>query len=393
MSVASKRDVADDGRSDGEQSRIQVLGMQQRSRCGYCGTPNGSQCFAARSRVLRCADYQALVDRGWRRSGTLLYLTDHSTACCAYYTIRTHALDHQLHASEKKLLRKLHARNLLDPGADASLESKVRAGRRLDVKLEPAGFSEEKFRVFERYQRAVHGDLDATRHGFRNFLCASPLVFDAARAADWLPLGLGSYHQCYYVDGKLAAVGVIDILPACVSSVYLFYDPEFSELSLGTFSSLRELALVHQLHRSVSADIQYYYMGYYIPSCPKMTYKGRWRPADLLDLVTLAWIPIDRCLERIRRHPVFCTFDPLVADRGIVRDTRTDTLNWAPVIDPCTLSPDDRRRTLQLVFWIGSRTPVPASSLVHITEEIERVVLQTGASLGLQLASRVMLSL
>lgn len=41
------------------------------------------------------------------------------------------------------------------------------------------------------------------------------------------------------MTGKLIAVGVIDILPRCVSSVYLFYDPDYSFLSLGVYSALR----------------------------------------------------------------------------------------------------------------------------------------------------------
>jgi arginine-tRNA-protein transferase len=49
----------------------------------------------------------------------------------------------------------------------------------------------------------------------------------------------GSFHQQYWLDGKLIAVGVVDILPSCVSSVYFFYDPEYSYLSLGTYAALR----------------------------------------------------------------------------------------------------------------------------------------------------------
>ena len=32
---------------------------------------------------------------------------------------------------------------------------------------------------------------------------------------------LGSYHQCYRLDGRLVAMGVLDLLPTSVSSVYL----------------------------------------------------------------------------------------------------------------------------------------------------------------------------
>lgn len=42
-----------------------------------------------------------------------------------------------------------------------------------------------------------------------------------------------------FVLDKLVAVGVIDILPQCTSSVYFFYDPDYSFLSIGTYSALR----------------------------------------------------------------------------------------------------------------------------------------------------------
>ena len=41
------------------------------------------------------------------------------------------------------------------------------------------------------------------------------------------------------MDDKLIAVGVVDILPKCVSSVYLYYDPDYGFLSLGIYSALR----------------------------------------------------------------------------------------------------------------------------------------------------------
>ena len=47
------------------------------------------------------------------------------------------------------------------------------------------------------------------------------------------------YFLIFIILGKLIAVGVLDILPNCVSSKYFFYDPEYSFLSLGTYSALR----------------------------------------------------------------------------------------------------------------------------------------------------------
>ena len=55
-------------------------------------------------------------------------------------------------------------------------------------------------------------------------------------------MGYGSFHQQYWLDGRIVAVGVIDILPTCVSSVYLYYHPDFASLSLGSYSALRSVA-------------------------------------------------------------------------------------------------------------------------------------------------------
>lgn len=64
------------------------------------------------------------------------------------------------------------------------------------------------------------------------------------------------------VDGKLIAVGVLDILPKCLSSVYLFYDPDYAHLALGKVSALREIALVLQLQRKAGFhECQWYYLG------------------------------------------------------------------------------------------------------------------------------------
>jgi arginyl-tRNA---protein transferase len=37
----------------------------------------------------------------------------------------------------------------------------------------------------------------------------------------------------YRVDGELIAMGVLDILPGCVSSVYFIYDKAWEKFSLG----------------------------------------------------------------------------------------------------------------------------------------------------------------
>jgi arginyl-tRNA---protein transferase len=65
------------------------------------------------------------------------------------------------------------------------------------------------------------------------------LCFQPSKTSNDPPSGYGSFHQQYWLDDKLIAVAVIDILPTCISSVYFFYDPDYRFLSLGTYGSLR----------------------------------------------------------------------------------------------------------------------------------------------------------
>lgn len=110
------------------------------------------------------------------------------------------------------------------------------------------------------------------------------------------PLGFGSFHHQYYLDGVLVAVAVIDILPQCVSSVYFYYDPTYSFLSLGTYASLREIALVREFAKTCP-ELSSYYLGFYIPTCPKMRYKARIQPSYLLCPEVFTWHLLDEKLS------------------------------------------------------------------------------------------------
>lgn len=160
----------------------------------------------------------------------------------------------------------------------------------------------EELSLYQKYQMIVHHDplSKVSEQQFIRFLVASPLKPQQKIRGNPSPLttGYGSFHQHYRLDGKLIAVGVIDILPKCVSSVYFFYDPDYSFLSLGTYGSLREMELVRSLSKQ-SPELSYYYMGFYIHSCPKMRYKSRYSPSSLLCPEVYSWHPIDRCQNKL----------------------------------------------------------------------------------------------
>lgn len=157
------------------------------------------------------------------------------------------------------------------------------------VTLEPDAFTEEKYAVFENYQRVVHGEGPASisRKGFRRFLCDSP-VRSGTLTQDGKERRVGSFHQCYRLDGKLVAVGVLDLLPHAVSAVYFMYHESIHRHQPGKLGALREIAL------AIEGGYRYWYPGYYIHSCPKMKYKVDYTPQYVLDPETLDWDLLDK---------------------------------------------------------------------------------------------------
>jgi len=63
----------------------------------------------------------------------------------------------------------------------------------------------------------------------------------------------GSHHQHYLINDKyLIAVGVVDVLPHCLSSVYSFYDPTLTEVyGISSFCSTASPPL-HSTRKKVS---------------------------------------------------------------------------------------------------------------------------------------------
>ena len=117
----------------------------------------------------------------------------------------------------------------------------------------PAAYSDEVYNLYVKYQIAIHRDAidELTEEKFVQFLVDSPLQLSAP---------YGTFHQKYYLDGLLIAVAVLDVLPNCISSVYFLYDPAYADLSLGTYSALREIAMTVRLSQKYPS-IQYYYLG------------------------------------------------------------------------------------------------------------------------------------
>lgn len=188
--------------------------------------------------------------------------------------------------------------------------------------------------LYPEYEKKQINKIYDNYNGFYRFLCSSPLHLDQTsyqnmkqesrhstskhvngsqecsnpfqiKDAD-VTIPYGSYHHHYLINDKyLFAVGVVDILPQCLSSVYSFYDPELSKtLNLGKLTALYEIEWVKRAMR-FRQDLRYYYLGYYIHSCQKMKYKAQFKPSELLCPVRGVWVDFEQAEKRLEhRSPI-----------------------------------------------------------------------------------------
>lgn len=264
-----------------------------------------------------------MICRGWRRSGTLLYKPDLRNACCPHYTLRLDApafratkdqrqvqnrFNHYILGDEYiKETARLHPKSKAEAARykqtfdlcervheseASSLPGPTKPAHEFTVTLEPDTFTEEKYLLYENYQRIVHkeGPDDISRHGFRSFLCGSKLKRSTS-TIDGKEKKLGSYHQCYRLDGRLVAIGVLDLLPDAVSAVYFLYHEDLHPWSPGKLSALRETAL------TIEQGCRWYMMGFYIHGCTKMKYKADYHPQYILDPEKYTWDLLDEDLK------------------------------------------------------------------------------------------------
>jgi len=187
---------------------------------------------------------------------------------------------------------------------------------KLEIRMKRPAFDPEEFALYKKYQTRVHNDRpeEVRESSYRRFLVETPVIFVPPENDNSAPpCGFGSFHQQYLIDGKLVAVGVVDILPRCLSSKYMFWDPDLAFLSLGKYSALEEIKWVREAQKHCPT-LQYYYLGYYIHSCPKMRYKAAYNPSELLCAVHYRWIPFQFAKPVLDTAAYVCLSD--VCDRA-----------------------------------------------------------------------------
>lgn len=90
--------------------------------------------------------------------------------------------------------------------------------------------------------------------------------------------GAGDFGKeiSYYDKEKLICVDLIDFVKNGISSIYCYYDPDYSWYSLGKFSLLRQIMMAK------SNELRWIYLGFYVKDCPSLSYKGEYKPFESL---------------------------------------------------------------------------------------------------------------
>ena len=188
---------------------------------------------------------QALVERGWRRFGNY-YSRPQCHGCQACLNLRIDVQNYQFSRSAKRAFRKAEG---------------------LRYVIQAPTLSNEHLELYERYHRHM----------------------EAKRGWHYYYLKPQSYHELYvsgahnfgkevlyFKDEQLIGVDLIDFLDNGISSIYFYYDPNFSEYSLGRLSIYEQILLAKEY------GLEWIYLGYYVKDCQSLSYKAHNKPYQIL---------------------------------------------------------------------------------------------------------------
>lgn len=221
-------------------------------RCGYLPDQRWSLEYELVSALSR-AEYLQRMLEGWRRFGRSLFRPK-CPSCSACQALRVAAPLFRPNRSQRRT-RKLN---------DGTIRLQI--GR--------PSVTTEKLDMFDRYHafqadfKGWPGQAPRDPESYANAYVHHPFAVDEFR---------------YYLGDKLIGVGYVDHLPDAVatagqeglSAIYFFYDPEERHRSLGTWNVL---CIIDE---AVRRGLPWVYLGYYVPGCRSMAYKGRFPPSEI----------------------------------------------------------------------------------------------------------------
>lgn len=206
---------------------------------------------------------EALGRIGFRRSQSVAYRPS-CVGCSACVSVRVVASDFSMNATQRKLMRR-HAD--------------------LDIRACKPWATDEQFRLLRRYLTARHpgGGMTAMDESdFADMVEHSPVTSWVIEYR--LPAVDG-------VPGRLVGACITDEQADGLSMVYSFFETDDdSRPGLGNF------IILDHIRRARAGGLPHVYLGYWVQGSPRMAYKTRYRPLEVLG--PTGWTLLDDTASR-----------------------------------------------------------------------------------------------
>ncbi len=211
--------------------------------CHYLPNRLATQQYAVAAQ-LSPAEYEDLMNRGWRKFGQTLFRPVCQT-CAECRPLRIPTAAFIPDRSQQRCLRR-------NADLEVRFASPVADAARLDL-----------YRRYQAAQTETKGwpDAERTQSSYKHQFVQNPVP---------------NIEISIWENDVLRAVALTDITPNTVSGVYHFHDPDCRSRSLGTFALLQTILLAQKLEKCWA------YFGFYVAGCPSMEYKTRFQPHEIL---------------------------------------------------------------------------------------------------------------
>ena len=188
----------------------------------------------------------ALIHRGWRRFGCY-YFHPICNGCNECKSIRIDVDNFRLTKSQRKSIKR---------------------DRDTEIIIQQPSLTQAHIDLYNKYHNFKH-KKDNWSH--RNI---SPREYRENFVEGAHNFGK---EVLYLKDNRIIGVDLIDVLDDGISSIYFYYDPDYSKLSLGTYSLLYQIELAKVL------GLPWIYLGYWVNGCKAFAYKPKFQPQEILE--------------------------------------------------------------------------------------------------------------